>query len=166
MKTCSKCNESKNISDFYKNKGNRTPDELHSWCKECCREDQNKRARDKRIKNPQYLRDMAKKWRDANRLKYRKMQNEYHSRRRLKILTHYSNGIPKCACCGEREIKFLSIDHIDGGGLKQGREMGFGRGGLSNWIIKNNFPKGFQILCHNCNFSKGHYGQCPHKLNK
>ncbi len=24
------------------------------------------------------------------------------------------------------------------------------------WIIKNNFPKGFQILCHNCNHAKWH----------
>ena len=29
--------------------------------------------------------------------------------------------------------------------------------------IKNNFPKGFQILCHNCNIAKGHYGKCPHE---
>ena len=26
---------------------------------------------------------------------------------------------------------------------------------LRNWIIKNNFPKGFQVLCHNCNYAKG-----------
>ena len=26
--------------------------------------------------------------------------------------------------------------------------------GLHKWIIENNFPKGFQILCHNCNYAK------------
>ena len=26
---------------------------------------------------------------------------------------------------------------------------------LYNWIIENNFPEGFKILCHNCNFAKG-----------
>ena len=32
---------------------------------------------------------------------------------------------------------------------------------LNRWIIQNNFPKGFQILCQNCNFAKGHYEKCP-----
>ena len=31
------------------------------------------------------------------------------------------------------------------------------------WITKNNSPKGFQILCHNCNMAKGFYGKCPHQ---
>ena len=37
---------------------------------------------------------------------------------------------------------------------------------LSNWIIKNNFPKGFQVLCSNCNFAKGlkkNNNKCPMK---
>ena len=34
---------------------------------------------------------------------------------------------------------------------------------LGQWIKKNNFPKGFQILCHNCNVAKGIYGECPHE---
>ena len=34
---------------------------------------------------------------------------------------------------------------------------------LSVWMIKNNFPKGFQVLCHNCNLAKGFYGKCPHE---
>jgi len=38
---------------------------------------------------------------------------------------------------------------------------------LHNWIIENNFPKGFQILCQNCNFAKGmirNKNKCPHEL--
>jgi hypothetical protein len=31
------------------------------------------------------------------------------------------------------------------------------------WLRKNGFPKGFRVLCHNCNFAHGHYGYCPHK---
>jgi hypothetical protein len=30
-------------------------------------------------------------------------------------------------------------------------------------LIKNNFPDGFQVLCHNCNMSIGLYGYCPHQ---
>ena len=166
MKICSKCKVSKKKSEFYRNINNGTVDELHSWCKPCCREDQNRRARENQLKNPEYIRARAKKWRDSNREQYRKTHNAYHARRRLKILEHYSQGKATCKCCGETEIQFLSIDHIGGGGLQQGREEGYGRGGLSAWIVRNNYPTGFQILCHNCNFAKGHYGQCPHNLTK
>lgn len=27
---------------------------------------------------------------------------------------------------------------------------------------KNKYPEGFQILCMNCNWGKGIYGECPH----
>ena len=46
-------------------------------------------------------------------------------------------------------------------------EMGFKakRNGhpLNQWLVTNNFPKGFQILCSNCNFAKGVLGKCPHQ---
>ncbi len=35
---------------------------------------------------------------------------------------------------------------------------------LNQWLITNNFPKGFQILCWNCNYAKGVFGECPHKI--
>jgi len=34
---------------------------------------------------------------------------------------------------------------------------------LYSWLKKNNFPKGFQVLCMNCNFAKGKLGKCPHQ---
>jgi hypothetical protein len=90
-------------------------------------------------------------------------------KRKMLIFRHYSSEIPFCACCGEEEIKFLSIDHINGGGTKHRQELqkapGKPAGGsvIYGWIVKNNFPEGFQILCHNCNQAKGFYGMCPHK---
>ncbi len=95
---------------------------------------------------------------------------------RLKVLQYYSqllskSNTPCCNCCGiNSHIKFLAIDHIAGKRqmdtepelkkLKYTSELG---GGLVDWIIKNNFPKGFQILCHSCNHSKGHSedNKCP-----
>ena len=35
---------------------------------------------------------------------------------------------------------------------------------LFNWIIDNNFPEGFQVLCTKCNFAKGmkkNKNKCP-----
>jgi uroporphyrinogen-III decarboxylase len=103
-------------------------------------------------------------------LKYRNRINErskeYNSKRRIIVLKFYGGEIPSCKCCGEKEIKFLSIDHTNGGGNKHRKEIGLkdGKGGnICHWIIKNNFPDGFQVLCHNCNMAKGFYGKCPHK---
>jgi hypothetical protein len=77
-------------------------------------------------------------------------------------MNHYSNNDPKCACCGERHYEFLAIDHIYGGGCRHKKEI---KCCLPLWLIKNNFPKGFQILCHNCNMAKGFYGKCPHNTD-
>lgn len=77
--------------------------------------------------------------------------------KRLSVIQHYG-GL--CACCGEKEYKFLAIDHINGGGDKHRRALG--PAGIVNWLIMQGFPEGFQILCHNCNSAKGFYGSCPH----
>lgn len=82
--------------------------------------------------------------------------------RKRRIFDHYGWI---CICCGETEPTFLTIDHINGGGSKHLKELG-GGGKLYGWLIKNNFPEGFQTLCYNCNCSKGHYGQCVHEKFK
>lgn len=87
---------------------------------------------------------------------------------RVFVLQHYSGTIPKCACCGETEMKFLSLDHVNGGGTQHRKKItkdGSGKGGnMAYWIFRNGFPEGFQVLCHNCNMAKGFYGICPHKV--
>jgi hypothetical protein len=30
-------------------------------------------------------------------------------------------------------------------------------------LIKENFPKEYQILCFNCNLALGFFGYCPHR---
>lgn len=46
----------------------------------------------------------------------------------------------RCACCGIDHTEFLCIDHIDGGGNKQRKELGGGSSRLHPWLVKNNFP--------------------------
>ena len=29
------------------------------------------------------------------------------------------------------------------------------------WLIKNDFPPGYQVLCFNCNYAKTAFGKCP-----
>lgn len=58
---------------------------------------------------------------------------------------------------------FLAIDHIHNDGNKMRRQHGTGMQ-LYRWLLKHRFPKGFQILCMNCNFGKARNGGvCPHK---
>lgn len=79
---------------------------------------------------------------------------------RTTVLTHYGG---KCECCGEDEPLFLTVDHINGGGKKHRQEIGGGGFYLHRWLIKNNFPEGFRILCFNCNCGRSlNKGVCPH----
>jgi len=86
---------------------------------------------------------------------------------KLLVIFHYTMGKMKCMCdgCDEYHTEFLSIDHIKGGGTKERRDkinQGQSGGRLAAILIRDNFPKGFQILCHNCNQAKGLFGICPH----
>lgn len=69
-----------------------------------------------------------------------------------------------CICCGEYDLRFLTIDHINNDGQEH-RKQGVGCGGnIYRWLRNNGFPKGFQTLCYNCNIARYHNGGiCPHK---
>lgn len=84
---------------------------------------------------------------------------------RLEILSHYSNGNPCCACCGEVTFDFLALDHLAGSSREDyAKHRTAVRFFLS--IRRNGFPPNFRVLCHNCNSSIGHYGYCPHEAGK
>uniref|UniRef100_A0A6M3IW04 Uncharacterized protein n=1 Tax=viral metagenome TaxID=1070528 RepID=A0A6M3IW04_9ZZZZ len=85
-------------------------------------------------------------------------QKRYRQKLRNLVLNHYGKV---CECCGESHIEFLGIDHILGGGSRHKKEI---QGRLYYWLVNNNFPTGFRILCHNCNQALGAYGYCPHKI--
>ena len=52
-----------------------------------------------------------------------KLQKDRRREAKTVVYNHYSNGDVKCNCCGEREITFLSIDHINGGGKQDCLKM-------------------------------------------
>jgi len=142
-----------------------------------------------RVKNPKYrpailkyrvehkdeIKKCQKEYRLNNLDKERKRNQDYsksdagkksrknnYNNLRYEIINHYSNGAMKCMCpgCNEDHLDFLTIDHINNNGSEHRREIGTGGTRLLKWILKNKFPSGFQILCMNCNFSKGKHGFC------
>lgn len=113
-------------------------------------------------KNKERETEMMKKWSTKNQDKMKSYAKKYRDKNRMECFIFYGGLKPKCACCGELEIKFLCLDHIDGGGNEHRKKIGRGST-MYLWIKKNNFPSIFQILCHNCNLAKGFYGRCPHK---
>lgn len=161
LKMCKKCGRLKSFSQFYKSK--LTSDGFEGMCKNCRRF----------IMRKQYKSDDVHK----RKSKYQKEWNIknpekviiHNARTRLKlrmgVLNAYSGIPPKCACCNEKHIQFLELDHINGRGNKERCRYGAG-GGLYNFLKRNKYPKGYRILCSNCNQAIGKYGKCPHNKLK
>ena len=118
--------------------------------------------------NGEEIRVQRKRWRQVNREKFRAYKKaEYFANRprilqkqkernqsiKLQVMDHYSDRKINCAHCGFNNINALSIDHVGGSGNKQRGMLGSGVK-FYKWVIKNNYPGGFQVLCYNCNWLK------------
>ena len=113
------------------------------------------------------------KQKSQNRIWYHRHRDEQiikmkEYRNKLKDRCFAAYGGYVCACCKETEQSFLCIDHINNDGYQHRKEIGFRGGiGIYLWLIRNNFPPGFQVLCFNCNQSKRlNKGVCAHKGTK
>lgn len=159
MKQCTKCGQIKDESEFYRQYGRRI-----AQCKACRSAIDKDRYHTRYKTNPEYKKRVSayqKEWHILNYERDKKRIAKTHKDQRLLCIEVYGG---KCACCGESRYEFLSIDHIKGGGEKHRREVAGMK--ISRWLVKNNFPEGFRVLCHNCNQSLGHYGYCPHEKDR
>ena len=85
---------------------------------------------------------------------------KYRATKKEKVLDAYGKS---CACCGEAQVLFLTIDHVNNDGAAHRSKIGNGSSNLYTWLIKNGFPERFQVLCSNCNLGKHlNGGVCPH----
>lgn len=96
-------------------------------------------------------------WYQRNRSSRKVKRAESQQRLKREVIDQYGSI---CSCCGESELVFLCIDHVNGGGNEHRREIG--HGSLYWWLRRNGWPTGFRVLCHNCNFAEVN-GGCPHK---
>lgn len=120
-------------------------DKKNGWyiCKDCFH---NKR-------NEDYKKNLGER-RKANRRRNRR----YTIQLKQKVIRHYSNGTMACANPFRQhekpytDIRALSIDHPNGGGNQQRKKL---KGSaFYRWLIKNNYPEGYQVLCGSCQMIK------------
>ena len=155
MKTCNTCKQEKDNENF--NKNSTSIDDLSYDCKKCACD----RSRKWRENNPKKV---------INHRKIYKNRSKIYDKKRatgswIQVINHYG---AECVCCGEKELLFLTIDHVNNDGNKHRKELNI-RGGYNfyRWVIENNFPDILQILCYNCNYGKNrNKGECPHKNEK
>ena len=110
----------------------------------------------------------ASKWRRANRGIINKKRRIWRKRLRQRVINAYGG---KCKCCGESELGFLSMDHIDDDG-KQEREKYVGSWEMYSYMMRQ-FKEDskqalnkYQVLCYNCNLGRyRNNGICPHKYS-
>lgn len=102
----------------------------------------------------------TKKWRKTNKEHYYFIKNKSSRKRRhekrIQLLKKYGG---KCTCCGETELKFLQVDHIDKDGFIHRK---------TTWnicadLLRNPGGYNVRILCANCHNAITYYGGCPHE---
>jgi hypothetical protein len=174
--TCRKCGETKTVKDFPTNavdyrcrdcarkaalsgyhaiRKRMSPEELEAHKAKINRRQNRRRRRVIRKMTPAQLAAFRQKVNLANVLKREQVRDEVYR----------AYGGYRCACCGETERMFLSIDHVNNDGAIHKRTHRLRTGEqMYRWLKRNNFPAGFQILCMNCQWGKrNNKGVCPHK---
>ena len=125
------------------------------------------------VTNKKYYEDHKKELNKTNMERYYKNRERYLEQKRekhlrdypkakLAALSYYGNGNPKCVCCGEYRIKFLTIDHKNNDGYLHRKDKSTVL--IYYWLKRKNYPEGYQTLCFNCNSGRAlNSGICPHE---
>jgi hypothetical protein len=179
-KKCRVCGEDKILSDFQKNKnickrclsvylrnlrskrrlsgecircGENTPEKGGVHCKNCLskRKVYEKKFLDRGVCPRCKENEIANGLETCMECNRRRKGLDYSLKK--EVINYYGD---KCAHCGENNLDFLCIDHINNDGAKhrnQFKSKKLGRH-LYYWLKSNNYPRGFQVLCLNCNHKK------------
>lgn len=115
--------------------------------------------RSRAIARRAYLKYMSQ---PTNRVKERARTTELRRKLRQEFMDAYGS---ECACCGLRDTRFLTLDHVRGDGAKKRKEGDRWHYSVFARLRKQGWPAqdDYQILCFNCNCAKGRGGLCPHQ---
>ena len=97
------------------------------------------------------------------RFRHRGRNVAHRAKIKLEVFNYYGRV---CRCCGEGDLRFLTLDHIANNGAEERKRLG-SRGighAFYTYLRIEGFPAGYQVLCWNCNCGKRmNGGICPHK---
>jgi|DEB3_MinimDraft_2_1074329.scaffolds.fasta_scaffold39701_1 hypothetical protein len=153
IQRCKRCTTEKATTDFYFHKKSG----YDSTCKTCRIQQEHNRY----FADPVAARAKMKAHRLANYETIIAKEQAVTAKLKAQLL----DGLGRvCACCGEMNTKFLTLDHIHNDGHEHRKRRS---STLSRWrdVIAEGFPRDrYQILCFNCNAGRAiNGGVCPHK---
>lgn len=171
LRKCKVCGEEQPLDSFPKAKNQKGREYRSRECKACTK-----------VRVARWQRDNAERhamkvaaWREGlspdRKAHYRSRAAERQRVRNAAVRRwcYEGYGGAKCACCGESEISFLSIDHVANNGAVHRKEIKAGGMEVCHWLERQfkktgEWPKGFQVLCMNCQHGKArNNGICPHQ---
>lgn len=88
------------------------------------------------------------------RIDHPELKREYYERPKEIVLDHYGHKCQWEEGCDVIDSDMLQVDHINGGGNQHRRQI---KTDIYSWLINNNFPLGYRLLCANHN--------CKHRAN-
>lgn len=160
-KSCKRCLAEKPLGDYYP-MPHVKKDGRDYYCKECRKFLAREKHAASRDRHNEYSRNYYRQHAERERQK----QVRHRQKLRDAALLVYGGPEPKCACCGESILMFLTIDHVHNDGAEHRKRLGQDSGNMTflRWLRDNSYPEGFQLLCFNCNIGKHHNGgTCPHE---
>ena len=88
----------------------------------------------------------------SHKQQLRNYQKQLRRQNKQDVIFHYSNGLMECQACRIKTFEILTLDHVNGNGNKHRKAIN----SLSiwSWIKRMKYPKGYQVLCYNCNVLK------------
>lgn len=171
LKKCRACGVVKPLSDFYRCASRRSAaDGLQTACKACQKGEHAAWFKANRARAREYARRSGLKHRPRKlayaRTYYQANHEEALAKARARLLRlkreAYDVYGHVCACCGESEPLFLSIDHMNNDGYAHRKLLGR-KTLIYLWLKRHGYPRTFQVLCMNCNYGKRmNGGVCPH----
>lgn len=157
-KTCWECRLLKREAMF--SRSARNTDGVADRCKDCARH----ALTVWRAKNPDKQRAIGRRQSQKRRLdpvlaeRSRRYQWTRREAAKIRVIDKYGGS---CACCHESNIGFLTIDHINGGGMAHRKTL---KRVMWHWLDGQPIDSSrFRLLCFNCNCGR-HWngGACPH----
>ena len=87
-------------------------------------------------------------WNSFHKERVREYVSNYNKEGRRIALDYYGN---RCSKCGyNQDLRALDFDHINNDGANFRKTVS----NIGPWLVRNDFPEEFQLLCRNCNWIK------------